>query len=352
VTLEQHALEELVTCYEISTGKRIWSYSVPARYENPKWREAGVGPRSTPTIHEGLVYSLGASGRLLCLDGGTGKLVWQKDLLQEYNITAEQEQATVPFGRSTSPLVVDDLVVIPAGGMADHRFSLAAFDRKTGNKKWEAGNRQISQSSPSIGILAGRKQIISVNEDTLSGHDIDTGAVLWEQNWPGATTGAVNVSLPVIVSPNRFFISKGYGVGAALYEIAPRSDGLFGSKEIWKSNRVMRTQFTNVSAKDGFAYGLSDGILECIQIETGERCWKSGRFGHGQLLRVGDLLLVSTESGEVVLIEASPKTDGNVLARFQAIQGTTWNPPALCGQLLLIRNSQEAACYRLPITAE
>jgi outer membrane protein assembly factor BamB len=351
ITLEQQGNEEQVVCYEIATGKRVWSYAVRARYENDAWPEAGIGPRSTPAVHDGRTYTLGATGRLLCLDGGTGALIWERDLLKEFGVTADQEKIGVPFGRSNSPLIVDDLVVVPAGGAPGRRVSLVAYDRITGEKRWEGGNRQISQSSPALMTLAGRRQIVSVNEDTVSGHDVATGRVLWEQSWPGSTIGPVNVAQAQFVPPNRFFVSKSYGGGAALYEITPSDGGLFTSQEVWKSNRVMRTRFTNVSIRDGHVYGLSDGILECIDLATGERVWKDGRYGHGQLLRVDDLLVILAESGEVAIVEATPEGGGRELGRFPAIEGTSWNPPSLYGDLLLVRNAKEAAAYKLPLAA-
>lgn len=352
VTLEQRGNEEVVAAYNAASGQRLWSYAVPARYSNDRWPESGVGPRSSPTIADGRVYTLGATGRFLCLDGATGKLLWEKDLLKEFNVTPDMEKSDVPYGRSNSPLVVDDLVIIPAGGPRGRRVSLVAYDRKTGERRWEAGDVQVSHSSPSLVTFGGVRQIVSVNENTVTGHDVATGAVLWEQSWPGKTTGSVNASQAVAAGPNRFFVSKSYGGGGALYELSPRDHGQFTSREIWKSNRVMRTRFTNVTIRDRYVYGLSDGILECIDVETGERVWKGGRFGHGQILRAGDMLLVVSEDGEVVLIEASPETSGEVLGRFQAIEGMTWNSPALSNGILLVRNAQEAAAYRLPIATE
>lgn len=351
VTLEQRENEEVVSCYEVTTGRLVWSQSIKARYGNPEWPQAGIGPRSTPTIYDGMVYTLGATARLQALRGFDGKLIWKRDLLEEHKLGPERERQLVPFGRSNSPLLYNDLVIVPAGAFGDERrVSLAAYHRKTGELVWEAGNRHISYASPTLATLAGVQQILSVNEDTVSGHDPNRGgALLWEISWPGDSKGPVNASQAVPVPPNRFFISKSYGGGGALFEIVSRGDGTFGTTEVWKSNRVMRTRFTNVAIAGEYVYGLSDGILECIHLDTGERMWKNGRYGHGQLLLVGDSLLVLTESGEVVVIEASPSSNNNVLGRFQAIEGTTWNNIALYGPFLLVRNSNEAACYLLPL---
>ena len=347
VTMEQRGDEEAVTAYDAETGELLWANSAPGRFSHFL---GGIGPRSTPTISDGRVYALGARGRLVCLDGATGEVIWEKDLLEEYNVTPENEFTNIQFGRSNSPLVVGDLVVIPAGGNKDGRIaSLAAYDKLSGDTVWEAGNRQISFSSPRLATLAGVEQILIVNEDTLSGHDPGTGAGLWEHPWPGHTPQDGSSSQAVPVAPDRVFVSKGYGGGAALLQLIPEENGQLAVNEVWASHRLLRTKFTQVVIKDGFIYGLSDGILECVDLEAGKRVWKRGRYQHGQILGVGSLLLVLTESGRVVLVEPTPEEANKVLGEFQAVEGQTWNNMALYGDLLLVRNSLEAAAWRLPL---
>ena len=346
VTMEQRGEEELVTCYDAATGEPKWSHSIDARYEVPI---AGTGPRATPTIDDGMVYTQGATGRLLALDGATGEVVWQKDLLAETGMSPEQEGAELPYGRSGSPLVVDDLVIVPAGGPAAGRQSLVAYHKKTGEKIWQGGEEQISCSSPAVATLGGVRQVLIVNESSATGHDLATGKVLWRHEREGRSNANANVSQAVAVPPNRVFLSKGYALGATLIELVPKGDGSFETEEIWSDSRVMRTKFTNVAIKDGYVYGLSDGILECIELATGERQWKGGRYKHGQILLVGGLLLVLAEDGELLLIEATPERANHVLGRFQALEGKTWNTFALYGSKLLVRNGVEAACYQLPL---
>ncbi len=347
VTLEQHGEEEVVNCYDARTGKLRWAHSVKASFVNFGF---GDGPRATPAIDEGRVYTLGATGRLRALDGATGELLWEKDVSAEHGMTPEDEEENLPYGRSNSPLVVGDLLVVPAGGPAPgRRVSVVAYDKRTGERVWQGGDRQISCSSPAVATLGGVLQILSVNEDTVSGHAAATGDVLWEHPWPGSTYNRAHVSQPVPVEPNRVFLSKGYGLGAALLELELRGDGRFDVHELWHESRVLRTKFTNVVITGGHVYGLSEGILECVELETGQRVWKRGRYGHGQVLLVGDLLLVMAESGEMLMIEATPERASHVLGRFQALDGKTWNNLALYGSLLLVRNAQEAAAYRLPL---
>ncbi|MEE8525814.1 MAG: PQQ-binding-like beta-propeller repeat protein, partial [Thermoanaerobaculia bacterium] len=237
VTMEQRGGEERVSCYRAASGELLWSHAIVASFVNFGF---GDGPRATPVIDEGRVYALGATGRLRALDGGTGELLWDKDLPAEYGMTPAEEAKSLPYGRSNSPLVVGDLLVVPAGGPAGRRVSLVAYDKRTGERVWEGGDRQISCSSPAVARLAGSEQILSVNEDTVSGHDVSTGDVLWEHPWPGSTDNRAHASQPVPVAPNRIFLSKGYSQGAALLELTPRADGRFDVTELWHEARVLR----------------------------------------------------------------------------------------------------------------
>jgi outer membrane protein assembly factor BamB len=346
VTLEQRGDEEFVTCYDVKNGMLKWSHANAGRHYHPL---GGVGPRSTPTIDEGRVYALTATGMFFCLDGANGAVVWQKNLLEEIGSTPQQETEAIMWGRAASPLVVDDLVVIPAGGpSADKAESLIAYDKRTGDVRWRGGQRQISYASPSLATISGVRQIVTVNEDTVTGTDIESGKELWVFSFPGHSNADGSASQAVAVSDDRVFVSKGYYGGGTLYQVTKDDQGQWSTKRIWEDPRKMKTKFTNVVVKDGFIYGLSDGILECLAVEDGARQWKKGRYGHGQMLGVGDLLLILAETGEVALCELNPSQHVE-LARFQAIEGKTWNTIALYGSLLILRNAEEAACYELPL---
>ena len=345
VTQEQRGADELVTCYDARTGQVMWFHAREARYESVM---GGVGPRATPTIHNGRVYTLGATGWLTCLDGGTGRVIWEKHIPAEFGISPAEEDEILPFARSNSPLIVDDLVVVPAGGPpGEPQVSIVAYDSQTGDEVWRGGDQQLSHASPALATLGGTRQILSVNEDNVAGHDPSTGRELWRFDWSGMNAVRSTNSQPVPVPPDMVFVSKGQGGGAKLVQLLPHGDGTFGTDTLWHNRTVLRTKFTNVALLDGFAYGLSDGILECVDLTTGERVWKAGRYQHGQLLRVGRHLLVLTENGEVVLIEATPAEPNHVLGRLQAITGKTWNNPACAPPFLLVRNAEQAACYEL-----
>lgn len=349
VTMEQRGEDELVTCYELATGQLRWFHAIAARHQTVL---GGVGPRATPTIDRGRVVALGATGLLRCLDGATGQPVWVEDLLGRIGVTAQEDQRAIEWGRAASPLVVDDLVVVPLGGpLSGPSTSLAAFDRASGRLIWQGGDSQASYSSPVLATLAGRRQILIVNEADVSGHDPATGQTLWKHPWPGSSRGDASVSQAVPLPNDRVLLSKGYLGGAKLLQLTPTAEGVCQVAEIWANRRVLRTKFCNVVVCGEYVYGLSDGILECVELASGRRVWKGGRYGQGQILGVDDLLVVQAESGEVALVEAAP--DGyRELSRLAALEGTTWNNPSLYGRFLLVRNAQQAACYELGVEDE
>lgn len=343
VTMEQRGSEEWVTCYEVDTGKPLWGHAIAGRHETTL---GGIGPRSTPTLHAGRVYALGATGVLRCLDLQKGALLWQDDLLARTGLSQSEELAQVAWGRASSPLIIDDLVVVPLGGKKEKFRSLIAYQQETGAVAWEGGNEQVSYASPVEATLCGVRQIITVNESSIAGHDPASGRQLWLLPWTGSSGGSACTSQPHVLPGDRLFISKGYGVGAAVWQVS-LADDQWHWEPIWESSRVLKTKFTNVTIIDGDAYGLSDGILECVDLATGLNHWKQGRYGHGQVLGVGKLLLVQAERGDVALVSATPQ-EFRELAKFPALDGKTWANPALSGKKLLVRNSDEAACYLLP----
>jgi outer membrane protein assembly factor BamB len=354
VTLEQRGDDEVVSCCSLATGVQEWAVAVPGRHETVL---GGVGPRSTPTIRDGVVYAHGAGGWLHAIDGASGRVLWRKNVLDDLGIDAAAHAALVAWGRAGSPLVTADHVILPAGGprtrraAADPEFvALVAFDRATGERRWTAGDEQISYVTPRVAEFADRPQILSVNEAHIAAYDPADGRELWEIAWPGHSNSDASCSQPVPIDDRTFFVSKGYGIGAAVFEIVPHDAEPWAVREVWRAGGLLKTKFTNVASHGGHAYGLSDGILECVRLSDGVRRWKGGRYGQGQLLRVGDLLVVQAESGEVVLVDASPEAH-RVRGRLAAIAGQTWNNPCLAGDRLLVRNAEEAACYRVPLVA-
>ncbi len=341
VTQEQRGEEELITCYEVDTGKPRWVYSTPVRFEETL---AGIGPRATPTIHDGKVYATGALGHLTCLDGATGEKLWQHNIVTEFGA----EAMTPIWGKSCSPLIYEGKVIVSAGGPEGK--SLVAFDCNTGDVVWTGGDDASSYSSPVVMTLAGVPQVVIVNAKSVVGHDPSDGHVLWRESWPEGALEQVqaepSVAQPIAVGDDQILLSKGYGTGSALWHITHEDDA-WKVEPVWRQRLNLKTKFTSPVIHDGYAYALDEGVLECVDLDTGKKKWKRGKYGHGQVLLVDELLLVQAENGDVALVAVDPNRFTE-LARFSAIQGTCWNPPALSGRKLLVRSNEEAACYELP----
>ena len=348
LTQEQRGEHEVVVARSLQDGSELWRYSHKASFHHFL---GGAGPRATPTVDGGLVYSQGSRGHLACLDGTDGSLLWSHELMAEYGMTDELEAQLVAYGRSCSPLVHGELLIIPAGGdPAGAQVGLAAFDKRSGELSWESPARHFSHASPNIAVLAGVEQILVMNEDTATGHDPADGRILWEHPWPGTTATDANNSQVLPLPPDRVLISKGYGLGSSVLRLTPGESGSLQVETLWRSRRALRTKLTNVAVHGDHAYALSDGILECVALADGERIWRDGRYGHGQLLLVGDLLLVLSEEGELRLIEASPDAENKVLGELQVLEGLTWNTFALYGDVVVLRNATEACAWRLPLS--
>ncbi len=349
VTLEQRDTQECVTAYRLSDGELIWIVQHNALHTHPLGE---TGPRSTPTIEGDRVYAQGATGMLWCLDMQSGQVLWQVDLLKLAGWRQPASESAITWGRSGSPLLVDGLCVIPLGGddRAEAR-SLVAFDASQGEVRWKAGRDQISYASPQLLTLAGERQIVIVNEKTITGHAIDTGTQLWETDWPGQSNGGANCASVIPAGDSRFLVGKGYGGGSALIEVRGDESGEgFVAEDIWRSNRIMKTKFNHAVIRDGVAYGLSNGALQAIDVESGDRLWEQSRrsrSGQGQVILAEDTLIIQEEMGDVLLVAADPN-EYRELVRIPALDHKTWNVPSLAGDVLLIRNSVQAMALQFP----
>lgn len=349
VTLEQRDDLECVTAYRLSDGALLWIVEHDAKHYNALGQ---TGPRSTPTIHEGHVYAQGATGTVWCLDLQTGNEIWKVELLDVGDWDQIASESDVTWGRSGSPLLIDDLCILPLGAPENSAGrSLVALDTQNGAVRWKAGADQISYASAQVLNLAGKRQIVIVNEGTIAGHDIASGALLWQTDWPGQSNGGANCASVISAGENRFLVGKGYGGGSALIEISPgENDQTFECRDVWRSNRVMKTKFNHAVIRDSIAYGLSNGALQAIDIPSGKRLWEQprrSRSGQGQVILAEDTLIVQEELGGVLFVAADPN-EYRELFRLDALQHKTWNVPTLVGNVLLIRNAKQAMALRLP----
>lgn len=354
-TMEQRGESEYVSCYRVSDGELVWNFKHEARHATVL---GYVGPRATPLIADGKVYAVGATAKFFCLDAATGELLWEHDINQELGATVAQAEAIAAWGRACSPLLYEGedrkLIILTGGGPTREKsVSLIAYDAETGEQVWTGGDQPVSYASPNFFQLGDETQVIIVNESTVSGHNVKTGEQLWITDWSGDSSGAASCSQAVDIGDGKILVSKGYSVGARVFEIK-KSDGKYAVEDVWDDSRLLKTKFTNVAIKDGYAYGLNDGMLECVGLADGDRTWRERGFGHGQLLMVADKLLVMTEEGQLVLVDATPdeyREEGRIDALESEIS-PNWNNLCLTGDLLLVRNAEQAACYRLATEEE
>lgn len=360
ITQEQRGDLETVVCYDLATGAERWIHTDPLRFVSGF---GGTGPRATPTVINDRVFTLGATGRLNCFSP-QGACLWTVDTVPGAASTAdattsgattdqpqaEQEPSDqgqlLPHGVAGSPLVVGGVVYVSPCGRDGK--SLAAYDIETGSEIFRQGNARASYASPAIVSLANTPQILVFHERGIASHQPETGEILWEFPWGNDQRN--NCGQPIIVDEHHLLLSTGYGTGSVLLEVDHSDEAKWQITERWRS-RDLKSKFASPVLLDGSVYGLDDGILACIDVETGKRQWKRGRYGHGQILLVGDLLLVQTEAGPVTLVRTSP--DGlEEVGTLAALSDKTWNTVALAGDKLLVRNAVEAACYQLPLAAD
>ena len=328
-TQEQHGDDEVVSCYDVTTGEPVWQHRYAARF----WEaHAGAGPRGTPTLSDGRVYTFGATGILNVLDAGDGAIVWTRD-------AASDTDVVMPYwGLASSPLVVDDVVVVAVAGQ------LAAYDLDTGEPRWFGPDGGDGYSSPHLLTLDGIPQVVLPNKAGVISVLPADGALLWEHSWPSAS----RIVQPALTADGGLLIGTGDGIGMRRIAVARRAGG-WSTEERWTSTRL-KPEFNDFVVHEGHAFGFDGTILACMDVEDGERKWKGGRYGSGQLVLLADqdVLLVVSEQGELALVAASPGRFEE-LARFAAITGKTWNHPVLVDDLLLVRNGQEMAAFRLSL---
>ena len=330
-TQEQRGPDEFVTCYNLVTGKPVWAHRDSARFYESN---GGPGPRGTPTLSNGRVYTFGATGIANALKAGDGTLVWSR------NAASETGAKTPDWGFASSPLVVDDVVLVAASG------NLIAYDAVTGTRRWTGPARGVSYSSPHLATIDGLKQVLLLSSDGLASFDVAEGALLWEHRWKGYP-----IVQPALTADGNVLVSVSDSSGTR--RLAPaRGDSGWTVEERWTSIGL-KPYFNDFVVHNGHAFGFDGSILACIDLADGKRKWKGGRYGNGQLVLLDDqdLLLVLSEEGELALVGATPDQFTEV-ARFPAIEGKTWNHPVLVGNVLLVRNGEQMAAFRLSLANE
>lgn len=329
-TQEQRGPDEVVACYKLTTGEPVWAHRDPARF----WESnGGPGPRGTPTLSQDRVYTFGATGILDVLNARDGAVVWSR------NAVSDSGMKVPGWGFASSPLAAGDMVIVAASG------KLVAYDLATGAPRWSGPDGGDSYSSPHLVTLDGVPQVLLMSAAGATSVAPSDGKLLWKYAWPSDT----RIMQPAVTADGDLLITKGDAMGGGGMRRIAVIHGPAGwtAEERWTSNGL-KPSFNDSVVHNGYAYGFDGSILACIDLKDGARKWKGGRYGNGQLLLLSDqdLLLVLSEEGELALVGATPD-QFKEFAKFPAIEGKTWNHPVLAGDVLLVRNGQEMAAFRL-----
>lgn len=326
-TQEQLGESETVSCYTLADGKPVWKHKDKARFYDS---HAGAGPRATPFLSEGMVFTMGGTGILNALDAMTGKLIWSRNAASDTGVE-------VPgWGISGSPLVWNNLVIVSVTGR------LAAYDTKTGEQVWQALDGKSGYSSPQLVTLCNIPQVLLMNEQGLSGVDPANGKMIWQYEWKLSD----RVLQPSVIGNDELLVNEEYR-NVKRIKIT-QADGAWKTTELWTSPEI-KNVFNEYVQHDGFAYGFDGPSMACLNLENGKRTWRGARYQGFQLMLADqEVILVLTEKGELALVSADP-VKFNELAKIRVLPGKTWNHPAISGNILVVRNSEEMAAFRLPV---
>ncbi len=324
-TVDSSNGSEYVAAFSEETGEELWRAKVDSIYfDEDGW---GDGSRATPSIDDKYIYSFSGHGKLNANLKKDGSFVWQVDFKKEFGST------TPRWGFASSPLLINDKVVMEVGGTEDRAFM--AFNKDNGEIIWSSSKGTSSHDSPLFVTIEGQEQIIFANGRTLYSL-LPEGDTLWTYTMPfgGAT------AIPVFIAPNKLFVS------------AVRNPGFFIVKvEKNKATEVingvsMKNDFSSCVYHDGYIYGFHVAAVRCISAETGEVKWTKRGYGKGSLILVDNKLLILSDKGKMSIADASPG-EYKENCSFQAIEGKSWTAPSYLNGKVFVRNLTEMASYKL-----
>jgi len=328
-TLGARGNTEYVIALDRATGKKLWEYANGRRFQNDR----GDGPRSTPTIEDNFLYTLGGSGDLTCLDAASGQKIWSLNLVQQYG-------GINPYwGYSESPLIVGDRILVNAGG---RRASIVAVNKADGKPIWQQHNDEAGYSSPMLLRTGSLAQVIFFTGQRALAVDPRDGRLLWSYN--KASNNTANIATP-IVRGTLVFLSSDYGTGAALLDV--KAAGNIASATELYFTRDMRNHHASSVLVGDHVYGFSSSILTALKFETGDMAWRDRSVGKGSLIYADQRLYLYSEEGVVGLAEANPVAYREH-GRFSLPQDSGqphWSHPIISNGTLIVRDQDTVYAY-------
>lgn len=346
-TQDRQGNNERVLCVDAATGNTLWQHEYPADYAALRGGYT-AGPRATPTVHDGAIYTLGAAGHLICLEPpAQGES--QPRVRWEHHLAKDWGAPTPNWGFASSPLIEGKLVIVQAG---DKAGSVVALDRKTGTLKWKAGTAATGYSSPIAMTVGGVRQIVAVTGESILGVRPDNGSILWEHPWVTAHNG--NIATPIAVG-EYVFVSSGYSKGCVLLKLDSAADNTQASVVYFRKGRVMKNHHSSSVFHDGFLYGFDDNVLRCVDLRAGEEveAWMPRNdatrpITKGSLIVAGQHMIGLTESGNLFCAALNPdefELRGVVPGILEGSQ--CWAAPVCVDGRLYIRDSSKIICLNV-----
>jgi len=319
---------EVVAALDAATGRTLWEHVYEAPPVSGMNLQEGAGPHATPLVVGGLVYAVGATGKLHALDEKTGRVVWSHDLWQELGGKVQGR------GYSCSPLAYGGNVIVTLGGPGQ---TLAAFDQKTGRLAWKNGPLDPAPSSPLLITVDGQEQLVLFYADGVAGFDPRDGTLLW--NHAHKTDWGLNISTPVWGDGNLLFISSAYGSGSRVLQLA-QAAGKTTVTELWTSKR-MRIHFGDAIRIGDTVYGSSGdfgpAVFTAVNVRTGDVAWQDRGVPRASAVYADGRLVILDEDGVLYLATATPQAL-QIHSRAQVLSGRTWTVPTLVGTRLYLRD--------------
>jgi outer membrane protein assembly factor BamB len=339
ILFHRQADKEIIDCLDAKTGAGLWHFDYATGYQDDFGFDEG--PRATPAIADGKVYTMGAEGFTHCLDARSGKEIWNFDCKEKFQC------AKGFFGMDCSPLVEGGLIILNIGGRDG--AGIIALDKTTGALRWKHGDAEAGYSSPVAATINGTRYALVFTRAGLTVLNPLTGAAYFDFPWRSREEASVNAATP-LVDGNLIFLTASYGTGAVLLRV---ENG--GVKKVWSGDDSLSCHYATPVLDQGYLYGI-DGradpgmqprpSLRCVELKTGHVCWSQDDFGAASVTLAGGQLFILTENGEMLRAAVNPK-EFHVAARAQILPLGVRAFPALADGCLYARSKDKLVCVSL-----